>query len=59
MTLKISMKNGIQLQTANTGQNETLHQRVNTINEREIAPVEWRIVAKRRRRRTLRKDNNP
>lgn len=41
------MKNGIQLHTAKTGQNETLHQRVKTINDKEIAPAECNIVAER------------
>lgn len=34
------MKNGTQLHTANTGQYETLHQRVKTIKESEMAPTE-------------------
>jgi hypothetical protein len=46
IALRISMKNGTQLHNAKTGQNETLHQRVKTINESEIAPAEWRNVAR-------------
>jgi len=38
--LKISIKNGTQLHTPKTGQNETLHQRVKTIKASEMAPAE-------------------
>ena len=44
IALITSIKNGIKLQTANTGQNETLHQRVKTIKASEMAPAEWSNV---------------
>jgi hypothetical protein len=39
------MKNGIKLHTAKTGQNPTLHQRVKTIKDNEMAPAECNNVA--------------
>ncbi len=48
IALIISIKNGTQLHTANTGQNETLHQRVKTMKESEIAPAECNNVARKK-----------
>lgn len=45
IALIISIKNGMTLQIAKTGQIQTLHQRVRTIKESAIAPDEWNNVA--------------